>query len=289
MFELKILLINVVLPSVITVLTILLVRKMSVSALDHTVIVACGAVVAIWLAVALRTEFSFWHEDAWMRMPVGMIGVALAAILTTELRSIIAVWLVRASATLVAAYLIFPTGEVWKDLLPSQNMWIFFCVVSTLVGWFLIEQQPPRRAAVLGLSWIALFAAAAFLTSQSFLKVTEPLLAVSSVVGCLSLASLTASSTKLVAASAGPVLFALSAEVSSAQFNSYLELPNSLSWLAMSSPALAALLTQIAARKTDSTAVTKSFCLVAICGSLLLATLLVVWTQFALPVGGEEW
>lgn len=306
MFELTVLGINVVLPAVVTLVALvgaLLLNRapatrqvptgQPVSA-DQLVnertrimefalgaLVAAASSLAIWLAVALRNQWSVWHEDAWMRMPTGVALVALAAGVTSGLKLSWLVWLIRAASVLLAAHFVFPVGEAWAFLLPVKEVWLASMVASTLVGWFLIERRQSRQAAELGLGWILLLIAAAYLTSQSFLRITEPLMAVASVLGCLGLANLWSRTPPLIGTAAGPCLFALSAAVASAQFNSFIGLPDALSWFAMSTPAMAALLTQWT-NKRKLVWPTLLVCLV-------LAVAVIGWVFFVTPSGGEDW
>ncbi len=306
MFELTVLGINVILPSILTLLGVALGYRLSGAVesrheterplesnrtveLVRGVCVAAASALAIWSAVALRNEWAIWHEDAWMRLPTGVALVALAAAVTTGMNFVWLAWLIRGVAVLTAALAIFPSGEAWGDLLPTKNLWLASITLSTLVAWFLMERRGSRDAAVLGLSWILLLIVAAYLTSQSFLKVTEPLMAVASVLGCLSLLSLRRGSSSWVATAVGPCLFAFSAAVASAQFNSFLGLPDALSWLAMASPGIAAALTQWTSVGHSQIGSRKKNLWATLLVCLLMAVAIVAWTQWALPSGGEEW
>ncbi len=306
MFELTVLGINVVLPAVVTLVAIAGALRLNRTfakqqlPVDPTVpaalkgndrtrvvdfagrlLVAAASALAIWLAVALRNQWSLWHEDAWMRMPVGVALVALAAGVTSGLKLSWLTWLIRAAAVLLAAQVVFPVGEAWAFLLPVKHVWLASMVLSTLIGWFLVERRQARQAAGLGLGWILLLIAAAYLTSQSFLKITEPLMAVASVLGCLGLANLWSGVPQLIATAAGPCLFALAAAVASAQFNSFIGLPDALSWFAMSTPAMAALFTQWTTKRKPL------WPTLLVC--LLLAVAVIGWTFYLTPSGGEDW
>lgn len=202
--------------------------------------------LTFWLVFGLRNEFSFWSEEAWLRIPLAttIVGV-VAAFTLSEKRSSrqqqTLAWSIRLAAVLVATWIIFPTGEAWEFLQPSRNTWFAAIAISTIAAWFLAEQQTPRNRGQLALAWIPLLAASAFLTSQSFLGITEPLLAVSSLLGCFGLYASRGGSERLIRAAFGPCLFGFVVIVAGAQFNSFLGLNNWLSYLGMFSPALVGL------------------------------------------------
>ncbi len=324
MFELKVLAINVLVPSIISVIALWLcrprnavanlgpserklalqpapaVREASDSASATLVeppfstvyasLLSLTAVAAIWAAFGLRTEFVLWPQDAWKRLPQSVALVALGGILTQWIPNTFIRWTLRLVTLVGAAIVIFPTGEAWQELTKDRSAWIAAMSLSSFLGWLLISYQTPRRQAVVGFGWIFLFASCAFLTAQSFLKVTEPLLAVASVVGCVSIAScLSRNSQQLLPAVAGPCLFALSVAVASAQFNSYLGLSNWLSWLGMSSPAMAAAVSMLVPATQDGQVrLTRWHALATVITCLLLAGAIVGWTQVA-AASGEEW
>jgi hypothetical protein len=316
MFELTVLGINVLLPSLVALTAVGLVWKMqprarlssqsgqagtmpvgSAETADapakgiayaQGIIVSGATAAAFCLAFALRNEWALWHEDAWMRLPTAVGLVALAAAVTAGLTNSWLVWSLRLLATLIACGVIFPTGEAWEFLRPAQFPWFACMTLSTVVGWYLSQALAPKPAAILGLNWIVLLVAAAYLTSQSFLKVTEPLMAVASVLGCLSLFSLGGGAPRMVSLAAGPCLFATAATVASAQYNSFLGLPDSLSWFTMATPSLLAL----AARSFTSSSLTRGsgrYTLLCLIVGLALAAVVIIWTHGMLPVGGEEW
>ncbi|MCA9132207.1 MAG: hypothetical protein KDA45_03600 [Planctomycetales bacterium] len=313
MFEFKLLLINVLLPSAVILLAVLAAwggapravsRREAVDAASlpgeptagdrsrglqgvqrgTATLMTVAAVVAFALAFGLRTEFVLWPEDAWMRLSLGVTVVGVAAILAVWIPWSPLAWAVRLLAVGLATYGMIPRGEAWEFLLPSENYWLAAMWLSVSVGWWSIVRRSPAQAAVLGLAWIPSVAAAAFLTAQSFLKVTEPLLAVASILGWLSLFSWPRWSGALANAAAGPCLFALAAAVASAQFNSYLGLPDSLSWLAMSCPAIVGLLGLPWTSRGTAGHAAKSYVLLSVLSSLLLAAVVVGWTWKATAV-----
>lgn len=249
---------------------------------------ACS-VLAIWTAFALRNEWAWWHTDAWMRMPVAVAVVGLAAWVTAGMQVRWLAWSIRSVVVLTAAVAIFPTGEAWEFLLPRRSLWLASMTLSTLLGWTSMAWRKPQPAAVLGLSWILLLVGDAYLAGQSFLRVTEPLLAVASVLGCLSLLSLRAGSSPWVAIASGPCLFATSGFLASAQFNSFLGLPDSLTWFAMFCPALVAVATQWLTGHLGPGAQSKRYMVACVSISIALALAIGGWTTWLLPSGDEEW
>jgi hypothetical protein len=309
-FEIKILLLNVILPSAIMLTAIVIARflhhpeppptdgnvdgsavlSQQIGTRTASAVVVLATVLAIWSAFALRNEFAVWHEDAWMRLPFGMTIVAVASLVTIWITATWAVAVVRLLGVLAAAFLIFPQGETWDFLLPTRTYWIGAVAGSCWAAWMLIDRRSSREAAIQGLGWIVLFAAAAFLTAQSFLKVTEPLLAVSAVIGCLSLASLLANSPRTVVFAAGPSLFTLSGAVASAQFNSFLGLPDMLSWLAMSTPAISACVSwPFLKNPAPGRTLKKSYVVACVISCCLLAGVIVAFTAQLAGGGGEDW
>jgi hypothetical protein len=251
-------------------------------------VISGATAAALGVAFGLRNGWALWHEDAWMRWPTAVVLVALAGAVTAGLTSSWLVWTLRILATLIASGVIFPTGEAWGFLWPARFQWWAVMTISTVVGWSLCHVQPPKLAAFLGLNWIVLLVAAAYLTSQSFLKVTEPLMAVASVLGCLSLFSLGGRTSQWVSLAAGPCLFATSAAVASAQFNSFLGLPDRLSWFTMATPSLLA----VAAYGFTTASATRGpgrYAVLCLIVSLALAATVIGWTNEMLPEGGEEW
>lgn len=308
MLELKILAANVLLPTAIVAATLLVLHaggdsrrnssKTDDSQSIHSTsghrlsasIVVLASVLSIWLAFALRVEagFALWPEDAWARIPVavGIVGVGSIVALWLPMKTV--GWIVRGAALLLAAKTIVPTGEAWEFLRATSAWWMCVLVGSSMLGWWLIERLPGRAAGLLGLGWIFCIAAAAFL-SKDFLRVTEPMLAVASVLGCASLGSLLTGRAPLVAGVAGPCLFGSGAAVASAQFNSFLGLPDTLSWLAIASPALAALATlAIASVPAGRGSLSRRGVTLTLVACLALAGVVVAWTFIASGGFGAE-
>ncbi len=247
----------------------------------------------MWLVFGLRHGWSL--EDAWLKIPVGTALVALGSLWPagrgTALTMQLFGWTARLGLLLAAAMMVFPTGEGWEFLLPARPTWLATMIVSASAAWWLLARLTSRQAGWLGLGWIALTAASAFLTAQSFLKVTEPLLAVASLLGCFSLAALFRGRGQLLMAAAGPCLFAYASIVATAQFNSFLGLSDWLSWLSMSAPALSAgvvaLVSQVVRGRNRGEWIVW---LASLIGCLALAAAVVLWTLLATGGGGEsEW
>ncbi len=232
-------------------------------------------------------------------MAVAIVGLAAMCSTWIPSKFKLIIWLTRAITLWVATKTVIPTGEAWDFLQPNIPTWTFVMVLGPLLGWWLIERLPTGTAATLGLSWILCIAASAFL-SKDFLRITEPMLAIASVLGCVSIGTWFTKRAELVGAVAGPCLFGSGAAVASFQFNSFLGLPDALSWFAIVAPALAALVTLAVRRKgahqtaenlvanESSHSIRAILSIVAAC--LVVSTTVVVWTLIASSggAGGEE-
>ena len=183
--------------------------------------------------------------------------------------------------------MVFPTGEAWEFLLPERTTWIAIISVCSLIAWCLGDQHHRKIPGVLCLAFIPLLAASAMLMAQSFLGVTEPMLAVSSVLGCVALVGLWAKIRWLADRAMGPSLFCAAACISNAQFNSYLGLTNWISFLAVAAPALVAGVSLPFV--SNSSAGKKWIGVVVTLGlAFCLAAGLVIWTMSLTAGGGEE-
>jgi hypothetical protein len=312
-FELKIFLINVVLPTVVMALVLVSLQVISqrVSArrteqheadakppsesmLDRSVAVltTIAGVAALWLAFGLRVEFAWWAEDAWARIPAATAIVALGGVITAYTSSPWIRWVIRGVFIYQATISMIPRGEGWEFLQPSVAYWQTVMITSVLVGWFTISYLRASYAAALGFGWIACVAGAAFL-AQDFLRVAEPLLAVASILGCTALATTVGNAANRIAFVAGPMLFALAAALASAQFNSYLDLPDILFWFAISSPAVVGVVSQVSAFKSKQAEQSSKWVVcVILAASIAIGAAIVAWTLAAGsgPVGGDdEW
>jgi hypothetical protein len=250
---------------------------------------AIVAAVAIWAAFAVRNDFSWWHEDAWMRIPLATGLVAMASGVTTWISNRWVQWLIRAIAVGCASLLIFPQGEAWEFLQADRTAWLTILCVSCLAAWIGATHRSEMMSGLLALGWIPILAASAFLTSQSFLKVTEPLLAISSVLGWFGIAALWPKFPRLMPAVAGPCLFAASACIASSQFNSFLGLPNLLIWYTLATPAIAAILTWLPRglhKPEHAKFVSRMITVLVICCALAIS--IAVWTAWLTSGGGEE-
>jgi hypothetical protein len=260
--------------------------------------IAAGSGLAIYLSLAIRNGFSWWPEDAWRKVPVAALIVSCVAIIADLLRakhlpnsatasaealsrrnspSVPAYFRLISIAIAVAsaAWLIFPRGDAWSELQSQQGMW---CVVITLaasLAWWGIAGCRSPVATTVGLATIPLLIASALLTSLSIMKVTEPLIAVATVLGLCSLLDLRRNDRALPIAIA-PTVFAMSGFIAHANFQSYLNLPRTLYFLAMLSPAIIALAARMAQRKTTRFAIGITVML-----SLLLAGAIGSWAYIA--------
>lgn len=282
MFEFQVLLANVIVPSAIVLAFVLSAfaigrRKRHESDLDENdldrepvqgglpeseqlsgVQVAVGAVaagLAIFVAFGMRIDFSFWPEDAWQR-------VAIASVIVAGTTALSALILRGRHPTLlsvpvfvglfVAAGVIFPTGEAWEFLQKEKVRWYSFLIIVPIVCLLASGRFSGRLLGTLALAWIPATVAAAFLTSQSFMKVTEPILAYASVLGVLGIARLIRKDSQFLVGAIPPVIFALAGSVSQAQFNSFLGLRNALSFAAISQVAVVAAFGSILVIKSRS-------------------------------------
>lgn len=256
---------------------------------------ALAAVLAIWSAYALRNGLVLVAEDRWLRIPLAVTVVGIPGALAAHLPNP-AKWAVKTLAVVCAAMLVFPTGEAWDFLQETKIQWIAAMAAGCLIAWSLLNQRNAPRAGILALGWIASLVAAAFLTAQSFMRVTEPMLAIASVFGIMGFAAIWQHRSQLLLGAAGPSLFAMAAGLASAQFNSYLGMSDRLTWLAMLAPATAALLSHpfrersgTDASATPATARGKYQSVITIILCLILAAAVIGWTQVAAGVGEEEW
>lgn len=322
MFILQIVLANIVVPCVTSVAALLAARKISPAAnltagretgtgdvaageqsrtqaelpihahWPSQVLVAIAAAAAVIAAFALRNGFEAWSEESWLRIPAGVAVVALASLLPTSSLAAIA-WLVRFALLALGAWIVFPTGESWDFLLPKRTEWIATMTLAAGVPWWCLSKLPSRVGGVLSLSLIACFAASAFLTAQSFLKVTEPIFAVSSLLGCVGIAAILFSRSHervgraTLQGTAGVALFAFAAIVGNSQFNSYLGLTDRLTQFAMCTPALAAVATLplLFAQRISA----KSALAVCVPVCLILAAAIAAWTVSLTGTSESEW
>ena len=322
MFELKILLCNVVVPSAIALGVVLLSRwrRRAVTAIAGTetddnepspseashksskqadnsdlfdrfgfMAGAATSVVGIWLAFSLRNGFELWAEDSWLQIPLATGIVGLTGLLASSVGRF--AWqLPVIVAGVLASQLVFPTGENWADLADERIYWSSLLSIAPAAAWLLIPKDP-KTAGLMSLGWIPCVAALAFLTAQSFMRVTEPLLAVASIFGVFGIGALCFGLRSTLQGAAGPTLFAMAAAGANAQFNSFLGLPNTLTALAISSPAMVAVIYRLCSlfgsRKSVSQKSLDLAFIVLTC--IALAAVVVIWTQLAAGGGEEEW
>jgi hypothetical protein len=295
--EVTILAANVLLPLVVMSVAWVIIRSVSARSVVRTdrLLQAGIAVVAASLAIVgaflVRVEVarSAWPDDAWARIPHALALVGLGSLVALVITNQVLAWLVRATAVFFAARMVIPVGEGWEDIADSAPIWLAFMVGGTLLAWSLIARLPRQWPGVVGLTWISCVVAAAFL-SKDFLRVTEPLLAVATVIGMASLMGLFRGDRQIVAAVSGPALFATSAAVANAQFNSFLGLPDALSWLAIMAPGLAALTTLVVPSSAPEAPLQRWKVALFILTCVALAAAVILWTTVAGEAGGaDDW
>jgi len=317
-FELQILFGNVVSPA-----AVLLISWLACAALPAPhrsrltpLVLAASSGVAIWTALAVRNGFAWWPEDAWQKVPIAALIVSALAIVA-ELFSPQAVqseqadkipiadkeavaspnslrrssaasivqWLVITVAAVAAAWLIFPRGDTWAELQSEQNQWCLVIGLSVSLAWWGISGCRPPVAIAVGFATLPLLIASAFLTALSIMKITEPLIAIATVIGLCSFIDLRLTGRRSLPIIFAPTLFAMTSFIAHANFQSYLGLPRTLYFLAMFSPAIVALIARMTQRKSTRVAIAATICM-----ALILAAAMAGWTYVAGDVGAEpEW
>lgn len=249
---------------------------------------ALVSTAAIALAFCMRNGYVVWSEDSWMRIP---LATAIVAALSLVPAGVVA-WaryLLLIVASLIAAAIVFPQGEAWEFLLPKKPYWFAAIVTSVVLATYLAERRSNREQGVLLLAWIGCMAAAAFLTAQSFLKVTEPLLAVSSLFGCYGIATLCFRRPWGLAGLIPCSLFAASAAIANAQFNSYLGIGDSLSYFAMAGPLLVAAVSLPFCHPSASERWSRLSIAMTILSAIVVAVTLAILTHQLTGGTEEEW
>lgn len=305
MFELQVLLANVVAPATIVLSGFLLLpRKLRKQAL-HLMLTALGG-IAIWTAFGIRIGFAWWPEDAWQKVPVAALIVTVVALLAELFRSSrkpdfveqnindahrqsgrSATQLMQCGVIAIAAgfaaWLVYPRGEGWVEVQNQQFQWCAVITLAVSLSWWGLAGCKRSLGPMVGLATIPVLIAGAFLTSLSMMKVTEPLVAIATVIGLCSLIDLRTGhrSIPLVIA---PSMFAMSGFIEHANFQSYLTLPRTLYFLAMLSPAMLSLVARMAQRKSQKFAIIATFGL-----ALALFLAISVWTYIAGEVGEADW
>ena len=305
MFELQILLGNVVAPLAIVLFGYLALPPKFRSRAVPFVLAVCSC-LAIWVAIAVRNGFAWWPEDAWQKVPVAAIIVTAVAMMVElfrpkqtlcsveeassaahlqPLRSApaLARCVAIAIAAATAAWLIYPRGETWAELRSQQNQWCIVITLAASFGWWGIAGCRPSVASTVGLATIPLLIASAFVTSLSIMKVTEPLIAIATVLGLCSLLDLRLTDRRSLPMMFAPTMFTMSGFIAHASFQSYLQLPKTLYFLAMLSPTIVALVARMTQRKSTGFAIGASILL-----ALLLSTAIGSWGYIAGEVGTEE-
>ncbi len=229
---------------------------------------ALASFLAIWCAMALRNGWSLWPEDAWQRIPAGSLLVALVSIVTDyggqsapisrgaaergvsetavtdpdELqsplpRSIKVVsWLFRLAGLVGASFIIFPSGESWAELQAVRWWWIGLMSMGVVAAWLVVSSCHWSVRPSVGFAFVVWTVAVAFLVSQSFMKVTEPILAMATVLGLASLFDVLRFSYRAVVSVAGVTLFAAAAAVAHGNFYSFLDISRNVYGLAILTP-----------------------------------------------------
>ncbi len=241
--------------------------------------------LAILGAYALRIDWTLWPQDSWARIPSAACIVALAAVIASFMPAVIG-WPLRFGGLAFAAYSVFPRGEAWEDLASQETLWVGAVALGTGPAWLAITYLPPRIAGTLSAAWILLAVAAAFLTAQSFMRVTEPMMAVASIFGMVAIGTWIVGSPVLIQGGIGPALFAMSAGSSNAQLNSYLGITNYLPTLAILAPACAAIVAALLPMAEQRWGRRMA---VAIACCVILSVVIIVWTQTVAGGGEEEW
>lgn len=312
MFELQILLGNVVAPAAVLLISCLACRALPQGIRGRAVpfVLATSSSFAIWVAVTIRNGFAWWPEDAWQKVPVAALIVTVVAVIAELLRSkpsscaaheparttnprttnprtnsstaAIVQWIAISSAAGCAAWLIFPRGDTWAELQSQQNQWYIVLSLAAGLGWWGVAGCRPPVASTVGLATIPLLIASAFLTALSILKITEPLIAVATMLGLCSLIDFRLRGRRSLPIMIAPALFAMSGFIAHANFQSYLNLPRTLYFLALFSPAILGLVARMSQRKSTRFAIG-----VTIVNALLLSLAIGTWAYIAGEAGSE--
>jgi hypothetical protein len=277
---------------------------------------AVAGALGLWVAFGIRNGWTLWPEDHWQRIPAAtlLIGVvaAMTEILLRSAASLTARksaysqketaaeqyepyskanvvsdhtaigwlqsvgWILRISATVGAALIIFPTGEAWLELKSSRWWWVSLIAISVSFSWFSLSRCDRRVAPFVGIAFVPWLIAAAVLTAQSFLKVTEPLMAIATVIATVSMLDLTGKTRAVLIVAAGIMHVGASAIVAHGYFYSYLDIPRNLYAFTISAPLLIALSARLTQRYSLQLAQSLPIVL-----SLLLATLIITLTLSA--------
>jgi len=306
MFELQILFGNVVAPA-----AVLLISWLACAALPAPhrsrltpLVLAASSGVAIWTALAVRNGFAWWPEDAWQKVPIAALIVSALAIVA-ELFSPQAVQseqadkipiadkeavaspnsLRRSSAASIVQWLVITVAAVAAELQSEQNQWCLVIGLSVSLAWWGISGCRPPVAIAVGFATLPLLIASAFLTALSIMKITEPLIAIATVIGLCSFIDLRLTGRRSLPIIFAPTLFAMTSFIAHANFQSYLGLPRTLYFLAMFSPAIVSLIARMTQRKSARVAIAATICM-----ALILAAAMAGWTYVAGDVGAEqEW
>ncbi len=310
MFELQILFGNIIAPAAIVLASWLACAALPKARRNRLTpfVVATSSSAAIWVALAVRNGFAWWPEDAWQKVPIAAFIVSAVSMIAELYRSPTAIpavnqvdptnnvprtnsasaivqWAVITIFATAAAWLIFPRGDTWAELQSQQNPWCLVIALSVSLAWWGISGCRPAVAVTVGFATLPLLIASAFLTALSIMKITEPLIAIATVIGLCSLIDLRLTAGRTLPIMFSPTIFAMSSFIAHASFQSYLGLPRTLYFLAMLSPAIVALVARMSQRKSNLVAI-----LATLATALALAAAMASWTYVAGEVGAEpEW
>ncbi|GIX00511.1 MAG: hypothetical protein KatS3mg111_3843 [Pirellulaceae bacterium] len=196
---------------------------------------------AFYAAFAFRNQWLVDWEDYWQRIPAITLVIFwgagwLAGGIPSPLN-----WLFRGVLLLWGAWMVFPVGSGWEFLEERRGAWLVAIGANAVVASWFASQLPSRFLRHLLFSWLPCWIAAAFLTAQSFMRVTELLITI----GCITGAAAVALARRSVPPPSGSmwitgIVFGGMAALAHGQFNSFLGLSDALTWLAMTVPTLVA-------------------------------------------------
>ncbi len=245
MFELTVLLANLIVPATIMATAIAIVWRMKQPSIACSLILGTGAAIAIVVAYGLRNGFAIWPEDAWQRIPlatllVGLIGSARAQIAPARSIPYLLSLVALVAVTLAATSIVLPSGEGWEELAKSAPKWYALFLVAMLAAQCLMDCLPSRAVGWFGLALIPWTMVSAYLCSESFVKVTEPIIAVATTIGLGSLANLRKIDSFAVRSLLGPALFTVFAGLAHAKFYDFADTPEWYYQLLVVTPSLMA-------------------------------------------------
>ncbi len=248
MFELTVLLANLIVPATIMVAAIGLAWRMKQPSIACCMVLGTSAAIAIAVAYGLRNGFAIWPEDAWQRIPlatlmVGIIGSTRAHIAPARSIPYLLNLVALVGIALAATYVVLPSGEGWEELAKSALKWYALFLVAMVTAQCLIDCLPSRAVGWFGLALIPWTMISAYLCSESFVKVTEPIIAVATTIGLGSLANLRKTDSHAVRSILAPALFTVFAGLAHAKFYDFADTPEWYYQLLVVTPSLMAAVT----------------------------------------------